>query len=187
MQQIAPAVFSIVEVEPRRALHDLLPISDDAKDCSVSAAQCKAGARHASVTFASNRADGGRTGGLTICNAGHFLESTARTAIDGLELAWTRLWPAQSWAMTRTARARSITSCSPGCLHRFAQQDIEEKGAWCRRRQFVAHGCLHRRRPRARGRRGGLIATPGGDNVFQLARHRAGRCVSYHATVSSIT
>jgi hypothetical protein len=54
MQQIAPAVFSIVEVEPRRALHDLLPTSDDAKDCSVSAAHCKAGARHASVTFASN-------------------------------------------------------------------------------------------------------------------------------------
>jgi hypothetical protein len=25
MQQIAPAVFSIVELEPRRALHDLLP------------------------------------------------------------------------------------------------------------------------------------------------------------------
>ena len=33
------------------------------------------------------RADGGRTGGLTNGNAGHFLESTARTAIDGLELA----------------------------------------------------------------------------------------------------
>ena len=37
MQQIAPAVFSIVELEPRRALHDLLyEQRDDAKDCSVS-------------------------------------------------------------------------------------------------------------------------------------------------------
>ena len=89
-------------------------------------------------------------------------------------LSWPGPWPAQSWAMTRTARARSITSpnlrCSPGCLHRFAQQDIEEKGAWSRsayqlsrRRQCVAQkgreeraGCLHRRRPRARGRRCGV-------------------------------